>query len=59
MLKFLEKKSWLAWGFAFLIAGFIFYTSSLSFKGYSIGEEKAFVYHSLSFFLLSFFSSRS
>lgn len=58
MIRWLEKKSFAAWVIVFLLAGIIFYVSSLSFEDYSSQKKSgvnAVIYHISIFFIFSFF----
>jgi len=57
MFKFFEKKSWLSWLIVIIIAGIIFYISSLTFKPspYLGWGFQTILYHFFAFFWLAFF----
>ena len=58
MISWFEKHHVLSWLITFLIAGTIFYVSSLTFESAGTGSSsniKTIIYHILIFFIFSFF----
>lgn len=52
---FLEKNNFLSWLIVLVLAVFIFYISSLTFKGVGVASALTYVYHFFIFFWLAFF----